>query len=80
MAEYENKIRCGASPRASLNLEKAAKANAILDNRSYITPQDIKDVAFDILRHRILLSYEAEAENITQDMIIAKILETVDVP
>jgi len=80
LAEYENKIRCGASPRASLNLEKAAKANAILDNRSYITPQDIKDVAFDILRHRILLSYEAEAENITQDMIIAKILETVDVP
>lgn len=73
-------ISCGASPRASLNLIKAAKARAFLEGRNYVVPDDIKAVVFDVLRHRILLSYEAEAENITSEMIITEILEQVNLP
>jgi MoxR-like ATPase len=73
-------ISCGASPRASLNLIKAAKARAFLEGRNYVIPDDIKAVVFDVLRHRILLSYEAEAENITSEMIITEILEQVNLP
>ncbi len=75
-----NYITCGASPRASLNLIKAAKARAFLEGRSYVVPDDIKAIVYDVLRHRILLSYEAEAENITPEMIITEILEQVNLP
>jgi MoxR-like ATPase len=73
-------IEYGASPRATINLTMAARASAFLAGRGYVTPQDVKNLAPDILRHRIALSYEAEAENITTDHVIAKILDTIPVP
>jgi MoxR-like ATPase len=73
-------IEYGASPRASINLCLAARANAFLVGRGYVTPQDVKDVAFDILRHRVLLTYEAEAEETTSDDVVRKVLESVPVP
>lgn len=73
-------IRAGASPRATINLALCAKANAFMKNRSYVTPQDVKDIAQDVLRHRILLSYEAEAEEITAEQIVERILAKVIVP
>ncbi len=78
--ETSNYITCGASPRASLYLVKAAKARAFLEGRSYVVPDDIKAIVYDVLRHRILLTYEAEAENITTEMIITQILEQVNLP
>jgi len=73
-------IDVGASPRASINLMKAAKAHALLQGRSYVTPHDVKTLAPDVLRHRVVVSYEAEAEGKTPDDIIATILESVLVP
>ncbi|NMA33992.1 MAG: MoxR family ATPase [Clostridiaceae bacterium] len=73
-------IACGASPRATINLIKAAKGRAFLEGRNYITPDDIKALAYDILRHRILLNYEAEAEDVTVEDIIAEIMENVELP
>ena len=73
-------IQNGASPRATLALNLAARGNALLHGRPYATPQDVKETVHDVLRHRILLTYEAEAENITSDMVIDKILDTVPVP
>lgn len=73
-------IRFGASPRATISLALAAKAVAFMQGRSFVTPQDIKDVGLDVLRHRVIISYEAEAENVTSDDIIQKIFETVPVP
>ena len=73
-------LNFGASPRASLNLFKAAKGNAFLESRAYVIPQDVKDVAKEVLRRRILLSYEAEAENITTDNIIEEILNKIPTP
>ncbi len=70
----------GASPRATIGLTLAARAHAFLQGRGYITPQDVKDVAYDVLRHRIAVSYEAEAENIASENIIAGILEQMPVP
>ena len=73
-------IQCGASPRATLALSLAARGCALLHGRPYATPQDVKEVVHDVLRHRILLTYEAEAENMTSDMIIDRILNEVPVP
>ncbi|MBR3603845.1 MAG: MoxR family ATPase [Elusimicrobiaceae bacterium] len=73
-------INYGASPRATIFLTQAAKAYAFLNGRGYVTPEDIKAIGADVLRHRILLTYEAEAENITSDQIIKRIFEAVDVP
>ena len=73
-------INYGASPRASIYLAKAAKSVAFMNGRGYVVPEDIKAVGPDVLRHRLLLSYEAEAENITADNIIKQIFDTVDVP
>ena len=73
-------VRAGASPRGTINLTLAAKATAFLKGRGYVVPQDIKDLVYDVLRHRILLSYEAEAEEITSEQIIATILERLPVP
>jgi MoxR-like ATPase len=78
--EKSEYIACGASPRASINLIKAAKGRAFLMGRDYVVPDDIKAMIFDILRHRILLTYEAEAEDITPEKIIADILEQVNLP
>jgi len=73
-------IACGASPRASINLIKAAKCRAFIMGREYAVPDDVKAVVYDVLRHRILLSYEAEAEDITAEQLIAEILESVNLP
>jgi MoxR-like ATPase len=73
-------IQVGASPRATINLTLAARAAAFLDGRGYVTPQDVKKLAPDVLRHRVVVSYEAEAENITSDDLIQKILDTLPVP
>jgi MoxR-like ATPase len=73
-------IQTGASPRATLALNLAARGNALMHGRAYATPQDVKEVVHDVLRHRILLTYEAEAESVTSDRIIDKILSEVPVP
>ena len=73
-------INYGGSPRASINLARAAKAYAFLKRRGYVIPEDVRNVCHDVMRHRIGLTYEAEAENITQEDIINKILNTVEVP
>ncbi|MGR6086683.1 MAG: AAA family ATPase [Arcticibacter sp.] len=73
-------INYGASPRASINLALASKAYAFIKRRGYVIPEDVRAVCFDILRHRIGLTYEAEAENITTDAIISQILNAVEVP
>ena len=73
-------IAYGASPRATIFLTQAAKAYAFLNGRGYVTPEDIKAIGLDVLRHRVLLSYEAEAENVTSDQIVKQIFDTVDVP
>jgi len=70
----------GASPRASIALVKVAKAHALLSGRDYISPHDIKTIAHDVLRHRILISYEAEAQGKTTDHVIAQVLENIPVP
>jgi MoxR-like ATPase len=73
-------IQNGASPRATLALNLAARGNALLHGRAYATPQDVKEVVHDVLRHRVLLTYEAEAEGVTSDKVIDSILAEVPVP
>jgi MoxR-like ATPase len=73
-------IAYGASPRASIYLAQAARAHAYVRSRSYVVPEDVKAMAPDVLRHRVLLTFEAEAEDMTSDDIVTKILEAVDVP
>ena len=73
-------ISFGASPRASINLARAAKAHAYLEGRAYVIPDDIKAIGKDVLRHRIVLSYEAEAEEIKSEEIISRILDEIEVP
>jgi MoxR-like ATPase len=80
LPELKGMIRFGASPRASINLTTTARALAFLKRRGFVIPEDIKELAGDILRHRIILSYEAEAEDATTDDIIQKILAGVEVP
>jgi MoxR-like ATPase len=76
----KNLVRAGASPRGTINLALTARARAFMQGRAFVTPQDVKDMAHDVLRHRILLTYEAEAEEITTDTIITRILNKVPVP
>jgi MoxR-like ATPase len=78
--EASDYIACGASPRGSINLIKASKAKAFLEGRDYVVPDDIKAMVYDVLRHRILLTYEAEAEEMTAEVIIRDILEQVNLP
>ena len=73
-------IRYGASPRASIYLINAGKANALMSGRGYVVPDDIKEVAYDVLRHRIFLTYEAEAEEVTSDDLLKKIVDGIEVP
>jgi MoxR-like ATPase len=75
-----NFIQYGASPRASIMMTVAAKAAAFMEGRAYVVPQDVKNVAADILRHRIILSYEAEAEELTANDLIKKILDEIRTP
>lgn len=80
LENLENLIDVGASPRASIDLAKASKAHAFLEGRDFVSPEDIHSVALPVLRHRIALSYEAEAEELTSDAILKTILNTVVVP
>jgi MoxR-like ATPase len=73
-------VQTGASPRATINLTLAARAMAFLNGRHYVTPQDVKTVALDVLRHRVSVTYEAEAENVTSEDVIRKILDAIPVP
>ncbi len=80
LSDLTDLIAYGASPRASIYLNLAAKAHAFLKGRGYITPEDIKAIGYDVLRHRIIITYEAEAEEIDSDKIVAKIFDTIEVP
>lgn len=80
LTDLDGLINYGGSPRASINLAVASKALAFLNRRGYVIPEDVREICKDVLRHRIGLSYEAEAENITQEDIITKILNAVEVP
>ncbi len=80
LSKFEGLINYGASPRASINLALASKAYAFIKRRGYVIPEDIRAVAHDVMRHRIGLTYEAEAENITSEDIVNEILNTVEVP
>ena len=73
-------LQYGASPRATLSLVQAARAHAFLRHRAFVTPEDVKAIAFDVLRHRICLTYEAEAEERTQESILTEVLDRVEVP
>jgi MoxR-like ATPase len=77
---FKSLINFGGSPRATINLALASKAFAFIKRRGYVLPEDVRAVCHDVLRHRIGLSYEAEAENISQEEIISEILNTVEVP
>lgn len=78
--ELTNIISFGASPRASISLAKAARAYAFLHGRGYVVPEDVRAVCYDVLRHRIGLSYEAEANNINADRVISEIIDKIEVP
>ncbi|QEC76480.1 MULTISPECIES: AAA family ATPase [Mucilaginibacter] len=80
LAHYKNLITFGASPRASISLALAAKAYAFIKRRGYVIPEDVRAICHDVMRHRIGLSYEAEAENITSENIITGILNAIEVP
>jgi MoxR-like ATPase len=80
LPELKDLIAFGASPRASINLNLAARAHAFMQHRAYVTPEDVRFITMDILRHRIIPTFEAEAENIDSEDIIKKILRTVQVP
>jgi MoxR-like ATPase len=80
LKDIKDYIEFGASPRASINLALAARAYAFIKRRGYVIPEDVRAVAHDVLRHRIGLSYEAEANNITSEEIVSKIINKVEVP
>lgn len=80
LPELKDMITFGGSPRASISLAKAARAYAFIKHRGYVVPEDVRAVAHDVLRHRVGLSYEAEASNITSDEIVSKIINQVQVP
>jgi MoxR-like ATPase len=80
LPELAGLVEWGASPRATLFLVLAAKGHAFLRRRAYVTPEDVKAVAYDVLRHRITLTYEAEAEDLTPEKVVSKVLDRVEVP
>jgi MoxR-like ATPase len=80
LGDLQPLIAFGASPRASIYMVVAARAHAFLQGRGYVTPEDVKQVAPDVLRHRIIVSYEAEAEDISSADIVQRILDHVEVP
>lgn len=80
LKDLQNLIDCGASPRATIYLAQAAKAHAFLQHRGYVTPDDIKAIGKDVLRHRLILTYEAEAEQISQEDLVTKIFDEIEVP
>jgi len=80
LEELEELIAYGASPRASIYLSKAAKAHAFLQERGYVTPEDVRAVGMDVLRHRVIVTYEAEAEETAPEDVVRKVLNKIEVP
>ncbi|MBF0362226.1 MAG: AAA family ATPase [Oligoflexia bacterium] len=80
LKDLRSLIEYGASPRATINLIKAAKVYAFIHGRGYVTPQDIKSIGADVLRHRVIVSYEAEAQNLSSDDLLIRVFDKVDVP
>ena len=80
LTHIENLLSVGGSPRATISLTRAAKAHAFLRGRGYVTAEDVKAIAYNVLRHRLILTYEAEAENIGSEEVIKEILNHVEVP
>ena len=80
LADLKPHIAYGASPRASIFLALAARAHAFIRGRGYVTPDDVKGIAQDVLRHRVIVTYEAEAEEVSSEDVVARVLETVPVP
>ena len=80
LGELEPLISFGASPRATICLAKTSRAHAFLRHRGYVTPEDVRSVAMDVLRHRVILTYEAEAEEVTAEDVVTRVLDTVEVP
>ena len=80
LKDLKNMISFGGSPRASINLAKASRAYAFVKRRGYVVPEDVRAVAHDVLRHRIGITYEAEAANVTSEEIVSKIINKVEVP
>jgi MoxR-like ATPase len=80
LAELADFIHFGASPRASIYLNLAARAHAFLRRRGYVTPEDVKAIGVDVLRHRVILTYEAEAEEMTSELVVRKLFEKIEVP
>ena len=80
LEELKPLINFGASPRGSINLAMAAKCYAFIKRRGYVVPEDVRAIVFDVLRHRIGITYEAEAENVTSEDIISKIINEIEVP
>ena len=80
MDELVDLVSFGASPRASIFLARAARAHAFLDHRAYVTPEDVRAIGLDVLRHRVILTYEAEAEEVTAEDVVRKVLNNVEVP
>ena len=80
LADLVDLIDFGASPRATINLAKAARAHAFLRRRGYVTPEDVRAVGLDVMRHRVLLTYEAEAEEVTAEDVVTRVLDNIEVP
>ena len=80
LGDMENLIEYGASPRATINLILAAKARAFLQHRGYVTPEDVRFVGRDVLRHRVILTYEAEAEELTSEDVLQRLFDSVEIP
>jgi len=80
LKDLDGLIEYGGSPRASINITMAAKAHAFLRGRGYVTPEDVKSIGMDVLRHRVIITYEAEAEDVTSEIIIQKIFDEIEVP
>jgi MoxR-like ATPase len=78
--DLANLIEYGASPRTSISLAKAAKAHALLRGRGYVTPEDVKAMGMDVMRHRVILTYEAEAEEVTSENVVQRVFDSVEVP
>ena len=80
LGDLSQLIEFGASPRATINLILASKARAFLEHRGYITPEDVRYVGKDVLRHRIILTYEAEAEELTSENVIQRLFDSIEIP
>ena len=80
LKELRAQIQVGASPRATIALARTCRANAFVQHRGFVTPEDVKAIAYDVLRHRVLVTFEAEADGVDSEQIIRRILEHVEVP